>query len=155
LSLFVIITCDNMVLAMAFDYDSWIKQAKDRLALLYQQREAISEEISSLERGIEGFGPLAKTAWLGPDAGITESVRQVLSSDPHRLYTPVQIRNSLNLKGVRLTQKNALATIHQVLSRLVAKGVVTVQIERGKNYYRWIGINGQDDVMKQSKRKKE
>ncbi|MGO9228168.1 MAG: hypothetical protein ACLQKA_02995 [Bryobacteraceae bacterium] len=133
---------------MNFDYDSWMKQARDRLELLYRQQEAITDEISALERGIEGFKPLTKTAWLGPNAGITESVRQILSSDPHRLWTSVQIRDGLLFKGVKLTQKNAMATIHQVLSRLVDKDVVKVQVDKGKNHYRWVGLNGQDDVMK-------
>jgi hypothetical protein len=136
-----------------FDYESWIKQAKDRLALLYQQREAIGEEISKLERGIEGFEPLAKSAWMGPQSGITDSVRQILSAEPGRIFPPVQIRDALLVNGVKLTQKNAMATIHQVLSRLVEKGVVKVQIIKGKNLYRWIGEDGQDDITKRKPRR--
>ena len=133
---------------MSFSYEAWIKQAQDRLALLYQQREAISEEIARLERGIDGFKPLAKSAWLGPSTGMTDAIRQVLSGDPHKMFAPVNIRQELLSKGVKLTQKNAMATINQVLSRLVEQGLVTVQIYGGKNHYRWIGQNGKDDVMK-------
>lgn len=136
---------------MSFDYDVWIKQAKDRLALLYDQRDAISNEIAALERGIEGFQPLAKSAWIGPDAGITESIRKVVSSEAHRLFSPIEIRKELLLQGVRLAQKNSMATIHQVLSRLVEKGVVKVQISKGKNLYRWIGEDGRDDIMKRKR----
>lgn len=133
---------------MNFDYDIWIKQAKDRLALLYDQRDAISNEIAALERGIEGFQPLAKAAWIGPDAGITESIRKVVSSNPSRLFSPVEIRRELLEHGVRLTQKNSMATIHQVLSRLVERGVVKVHISKGKNLYQWIGERGRDNVVK-------
>src|ERR1700682_2768770 len=133
---------------MTFNYESWIKQAKDRLALLYEQKNALDNEIASLERGIEGFLPLAKGAWLGPSAGITESIRTLMSSKPNTLFTPVNIRDGLVLKGVALKQKNAMATIHQVLSRLVWKDVVKVTVDKGKNYYRWVGEGGKDDVMK-------
>jgi hypothetical protein len=138
---------------MTFDYEAWIKQAKDRLALLYEQREAISSEIAALENGIEGFRPLAKGAWLGPTTGITEAVRRVLNRQPHRVFSPVEIRDELLNQGVSLKQKNAMATIHQVLSRLVEKGVVMVHMDKGKNRYRWIGSDGKDDVMKKSSRK--
>jgi len=57
------------------------------------------------------------------------------------------------VNGVKLTQKNAMATIHQILSRLVEKGVVKVQIIKGKNYYRWIGEDGQDDITKRKTRR--
>jgi len=136
---------------MNFDYEVWIKQAKDRLALLYEQRDAITNEIAALERGIEGFQPLAKSAWIGPSAGITESIRKVLSSEPHRLFSPVGIRDELLVQGVFLKQKNAMATIHQVLSRLVDKDLVKVRLYNGKNTYRWIGEDGRDDVMKRKR----
>jgi hypothetical protein len=138
---------------MNFNYDSWIKQAKDRLELLYEQRNAIDNEIHALEKGIEGFAPLTRTAWLGPNAGITESIRRVLSSDSHRLYSPIEIRDELLNQGVSLKQKNAMATIHQVLSRLIEKDLVKISIDKGKNRYRWIGQDGKEDVMKPQQKK--
>jgi hypothetical protein len=136
---------------MDFNYDVWIKQAKDRLELLYDQRDAISNEIAALERGIEAFQPLAKAAWIGPDAGITDAIRKIVSSERHRLFSPLEIRRELVVQGVKLTQKNSMATIHQVLARLVEKGVVKVQISKGKNLYRWIGEEGRDDIMKRKR----
>ena len=90
---------------MTFDYETWIKQARNRLELLYQQREAITNEISCLERGLQGFEPLAKAAWIGPAAGVTESIRQILSEAPRRIFSPTQIRDELLEKGVRMRQK--------------------------------------------------
>jgi uncharacterized protein (DUF2461 family) len=139
---------------MTFDYETWIKQARNRLELLYQQREAITNEISCLERGLQGFEPLAKAAWIGPAAGVTESIRQILSEAPRRFFSPTQIRDELLEKGVRMRQKNPLATIHQVLARLVEKGTVTVTIRNGVNCYRWIGEDGRDDVLKPATKSK-
>lgn len=134
---------------MTFDYEAWIKQARNRLEVLYQQREAITNEISRLECGLEGFEPLAKAAWIGPAAGVTESIRLILRETPRRLFSPTQIRDELIAKGVRMQQKNPMATIHQVLARLVEKEMVKVTIRNGTNQYRWVGEGGRDDVMKQ------
>ncbi len=139
---------------MKFNYESWIKQAKDKLELLYEHKNAIENEIYALERGIEGFLPLAQSAWLGPTAGITESVVKVLSEDPHRVFAAVEIRNELINKGLSLEQKNPMATIHQVLARLMKKGWLYSEIENGKNRYRWVGEGGKDDVMNPANRKK-
>jgi hypothetical protein len=132
----------------SFDYESWINQARERLGLLYEQRDAITNEIAALERGIEGFLPLAKSAWIGPSAGITESVRKILSTAPSRVFAPTEIRDQLLAQGVKLEQKNSMATIHQVLSRLVKSDLIKVDIDNGKNRYRWIGGDGRDDAMK-------
>jgi hypothetical protein len=140
---------------MNFDYDSWIQQAKERLELLYAQKTSIENEITALEQGIEGFLPLTKEAWLGPTAGITESVVKVLSGDPHRVFSAVEIRSELLNKGLNLEQKNPMATIHQVLSRLIQRGWLRTEIDKGKNRYRWIGENGKDDVMKRPKIRKK
>lgn len=133
---------------MTFDYDSWITQARERLELLYDQKNALENEISALEKGIEGFLPLTKHAWLGPTAGMTDSIIKVLSSDPHRVFSAIEIRNQLINKGLSLEQKNPMANIHQILARLTEKGWVKPHIEAGKNRYRWIGEEGKDDVMK-------
>jgi predicted transcriptional regulator len=53
-----------------------------------------------------------------------------------------------------MRQKNPLATIHQVLARLVEKGTVTVTIRNGVNCYRWIGEDGRDDVLKPATKSK-
>jgi hypothetical protein len=145
----VIVRCDSIVLViMVLDYESWLKQSNEQLALLRRQRDAIDDEIENLERAIEAFTPLAKSAWIGAGAGITESVRHVLSSKPEELFSPVGIRDELLLRGVRLGQKNAMATIHQVLARLVEKNLVVIEPCDGRNRYRWVGPGGRDDVVK-------
>jgi hypothetical protein len=147
---------DRVALGMTFDYDSWLRAVRDRLEVLYREKVAIEDEISKLERGIEGFVPLAPSAsairW--PAKGVTEATRVVLKGDPNGIFSPTQIRDELLGHGVPLRQKNPMATIHQVLARLVQNGEVTVHIFNGKNGYRWIGKEGKDDVMAKSKRRR-
>jgi hypothetical protein len=139
---------------MAFDYEEWLKAAQDRLEALYQQKTTIENEISLLERGIKGFAPLVNqpSLWYGPEAGITEAVRAVLKSDPSRLYLATQIRDELLSRGVQLTQQNPMATIHQVLARLVNKGTAKIYpLEPGRNHYQWSG--NAEDVAEGTKRR--
>jgi len=126
---------------MTFDYEGWLKTAQDRLEVLYQQKTAIEDEISALEKGIEGFAPLVNqpSLWRGPDVGITEAVTNVLRANPSRLFSAIDVRNELAASGIPLTQQNPLATIYQVLARLVGRGAVLVSThEAGKNRYKWV-----------------
>jgi hypothetical protein len=114
---------------MAFDYQSWIGQAKDRLAQLKQQRAAIDTEISKLERILGEVAPLTEEAmaWAGPDASLTESIRQIFKEDA-RCWSPTAIRDELLNRGVRLGQQNPMATIHQILARLIDKDIRRVDV---------------------------
>jgi hypothetical protein len=126
---------------MTFDYEAWLKQAQDRLEALYQYKVAIESEISRLEAGIKGFAPLVNqpTLWYGPDVGITDAVSAVLQSQPSRTFTATEIRDELLTRGVSLEQQNPMATIHQVLARLVERGAVIVTThEAARNRYKWV-----------------
>ncbi|HTC95965.1 MAG TPA: hypothetical protein VK699_21160 [Terriglobales bacterium] len=127
---------------MTFDYEAWLKTAQDRLETLYQQKTAIENEISALEHGIKGFAPLVNqpSLWFGPEAGITDAVRAVLKTDPSRIFTATEVRNELVKRGILLRQQNPMATIHQVLARLVSKGTAKIfTYEPGRNCYKWAG----------------
>jgi hypothetical protein len=126
---------------MTFDYEGWLKAARGRLETLYKQKEAIESEISKLERAIQGFAPLVKnpSKWFGPETGITDAVRAVLKSDTSRIFTATEIRDQLEMRGVPLRQKNPLATIHQILARLVdSEEAVVSTLEPGRNRYKWV-----------------
>jgi hypothetical protein len=126
---------------MTFDYESWLKTAQDRLEILYQQKTAVESEISLLEAGIKGFAPLVNqpALWHGPDVGITDAVSSVLKSEPSRLFSAVDIRDTLLERGSSLGQQNPLATIYQVLARLAERGAVIITAhEPGKNRYKWV-----------------
>lgn len=121
---------------MAFDYQSWIGQAQDRLAQLKQQRTAIDTEIVKLERILGEVAPLTEesTAWAGPDAGITESMRQLFRTDA-RLWSPTAVRDELINRGVAMNQQNPMATIHQVLGRLEKEELIRPVDVAGKTKY--------------------
>jgi hypothetical protein len=125
---------------MTFDYESWLAKAQKRLETLYEQKTAVENEISALERGIKGFAPLVNqpALWHGPDTGITDAVKAVLKSDESRMWSPVQVRDELVDRGVALNQKNPLATIYQVLARLVEQGAAMPYVQEGKNSYKWV-----------------
>jgi len=125
---------------MTFDYEGWLKAAQGRLENLYEQKAAIESEISKLEKAIQGFMPLVKqpSKWFGPAAGLTDGVREVFKSAPARHFTAIDIRNELVRRGMTLKQKNPMASIHQILSRLVDDGKVEIHThEPGRNRYRW------------------
>jgi hypothetical protein len=129
---------------MTFDYEGWLKTAEDRLELLYEQKTEIEEEIARLEEGINGFAPLVKRPydrkWLGRDTGITDAVREIFKADHNRVFAPTDIKHELLQRGVALTQKNPMATIHQVLSRLADKGTIKPSTwESGRTRYQWDG----------------
>jgi hypothetical protein len=123
---------------MAFDYESWLRQAQDRLESLYQQRAAIDEEIAGLQRGIEGFSPLVKkpAPWEGDTIGITEAVTRVFTDSPNQCFSPTAVRDALLLRAdVKLKQQNPLATIHQIIARLAARGVIKASMHDGRTLY--------------------
>jgi len=125
---------------MEFDYEGWLAKAQARLETLDQQKSAIEDEISNLEKGIKGFAPLVNqpALWRGPDTGITDAVKAVFQRDQSRLYSAVEIRDELLNVGVSLTQKNPLSTIYQVLSRLAEQGAVLHYDTEGKTRYKWV-----------------
>src|SRR5437763_12415811 len=123
---------------MTFDYEKLVKEAQGRLETLYKHKTSIESEISKLEKAIQGFMPLVKNPakWLGPKAGITDAIRGIIKSEPRRVYTATEIRDELLIRGMPLKQKNPMATIHQVLARLVESEVVKVSThEPGRNRY--------------------
>jgi hypothetical protein len=124
---------------MTFDYDEFLKTARERLETLYEQKAKIENEIDVLESTSRAFAPLAKEPgrWLDPGVGITEAITTLLKSSGSRLFTPPLIRDELLKRGVLLEQKNPLATIHQVLARLVGRGKVAVIGHSGGNHYGW------------------
>jgi hypothetical protein len=125
---------------MTFDYESWLAKAQKRLETLYEQKTAIESEISALEKGIKGFAPLVNqpALWHGPDAGITDAVKSVLKSSESRMWSAVSVRDELLENGVSLNQKNPLATIYQVLARLVEQGAAIIYEREGRNFYKWV-----------------
>lgn len=123
---------------MTFDYESWLKQAQERLEALYEHRAQLDREIADLQRGIEGFTPLVKKypPWDHAESrGITDAVVQVFKDNPGQCYGPTDVRDELLERKVKLTQQNPLATIHQILSRLENRGFIKPMNQSGRRLY--------------------
>lgn len=147
-----------------YDYKGWLKNAEDRLDALKKLRAALDEqsaainqkiakiegELKALEEGIAAFGPLAKSpgveifgGWIdssvfvNPDSSLTDAVRSILASALFTPHAPTAIRDELLRQGRTLEQDNPMAVIHQILSRLVARGEALEVPCQGKTYYKW------------------
>jgi hypothetical protein len=73
------------------------------------------------------------------DVGLTDGIRQVLSSHEEAYLSPVFIRDRLADVGFDIkTHKNILASIHTVLRRLQRKGEAVPFIKEGRTAYRWV-----------------
>jgi DNA-binding transcriptional MerR regulator len=123
---------------MTFDYEAWLKQAQDRLEFLYQQRSEIDKEIADLQHGIEEFTPLVKKypPWARVmSQGITAAITQVFEDNPNKCYGPTDIRDELLKRKISLDQKNPLATIHQIISRLEERGFIKPMNNNGRRLY--------------------
>lgn len=73
------------------------------------------------------------------DIGITDSVRGAFRLNSSRSMTPAQVRDTVSSHGFDLSKyKNAMATIHQVISRLVDAGEVEGPFPQGnEKLYKW------------------
>lgn len=109
---------------MAFDYESWIRQAEERLVLLRQKRAELDDEIQKLEDGITAFDPLRKRTAPPAGANLTDSIRSIFKGDPACVLTPTEVRDALLNQGIELGQANPMATIHQILKRLNENGEI-------------------------------
>ena len=120
---------------------------------LDERREALHERIVRLRRVAWGLASLCDVENIeqehpslfpdefsdNADVGLTDAIRQVLSSHEEASLSPVFIRDRLAGVGFDIkTHKNILASIHTVLKRLQRRGEVTPFIREGRTSYRWI-----------------
>jgi hypothetical protein len=140
---------------MKFDYDGFLKTAQARLETLYEQKAIIDKEIQTLTMGVRFFAPFAKQPdrWVNPDIGITEAITEVFKSQPTRLFTAPLIRDELLSRGIPLKQKNPLATIHQVIARLIQRKKVEPFTDHAKTSFIW--KEGMEGVRKESAKAQE
>ncbi len=149
-------------------YQDAFSEAIDELAELMTEREQLDAKRESLDRriirlreAVFGLGGLCgksteaiSSKWpelfpdsIEPDVGLTDAIREVLSSSDKYL-SPVFIRDTLKARGFDIDKyKNALASIHSVLKRLTRQGEVTTGNYEGKTLYKWakeVGITDDD-----------
>jgi hypothetical protein len=110
------------------------------------EREEVNLEIVQLEQVVTNLTPLIydgpdvklPTYRLPSEIKLTDACREVLKKNDKHM-TPMEIRGALEAGGYDLSQhKNALASIHGVLKRLVESGEVEPLVHdvRG-TMYRW------------------
>jgi hypothetical protein len=121
-----------------------------RLRDLLSKRTEIDREVSALqeardilmrvsEQPLQSIPSIEEFIEAG-DVGITDAVRGALRLNyPNRL-TALQIRNVVESHGFALKKyRNAMATIHQVLKRLVEDSKqVAVSVEGDEKFFQWI-----------------
>ncbi|HEV2201192.1 MAG TPA: hypothetical protein VGR73_15350 [Bryobacteraceae bacterium] len=102
------------------------------LAVAFAQRAELDKKIQALQEsakilvpiyGRSAIGPAPGTFTLGDikDLGLTRAIEQILIRVGGKPLPPTSVRNGLLEAGFELTGENPLASIHQVLKRLIAR----------------------------------
>lgn len=120
-----------------------LEEAKKTLLQVYEQLDPVP----SVERFVEPT-----------DVGMTDAVRGAFRLNADRLLTPVQIREIVESHGffaLRKAEKgdyrNALAAIHQVISRLLAGKEIEGPFPQGnEKVYRWRRTPEIDSIIRET-----
>ena len=115
--------CGTLYLDVKLDYHGWLKVARDRIEALKAQRAGLESELAALEQSVQAFENLVDGKWTRIDSGLTDAIRGILSSQRGAPLSALRIRDELLKRGLPLDQKNPMAAIHQILARLVKRGV--------------------------------
>jgi hypothetical protein len=120
---------------------------------LDEKMEAATQRILRLRRGALGLGALCGNSpgelsskfpdlfpdSIDPDTGLTDAVREVLKTDTHTYFSPVNVRDRLRGRGYDISKyKNVLASIHTILKRLKDQDEVKDVNRDGRTVYKWI-----------------
>ncbi|HEV2705331.1 MAG TPA: hypothetical protein VGV59_05370 [Pyrinomonadaceae bacterium] len=149
-------TCDTLLPMPNDSYQDALRTATDELSELMEQREElqsrlyqIQHRINVLRDGIFGLctmvgeDPYTTRPELfgndeaAPEVGFTDAVRAVLRNSG-KFLTPVDVRDELRRTGFDVDKyRNPLASIHQILRRLVKSDEVETNEDEEKKVYRW------------------
>jgi hypothetical protein len=130
-----------------------LSQAREQLAELFRQQEAIGIAISKQQRRVAAFATLVDESEESDQVldlqlgGLTDAVRGVLKDGGPYGLSPRDIRSRLaDLYFPVNSYKNFMASLHSVLNRLEKSSEVSateVTVEQSgerhdETYYRWI-----------------
>ncbi|MGA2592521.1 MAG: hypothetical protein ABSH32_21635 [Bryobacteraceae bacterium] len=110
---------------------------------LREQKREIDTRIEALEKSAELLRPMyperkrlvLPVGEQDESAGITARIREIFAKSKYPL-TPLQVRDTLEAGGLPVSQyTNGMATIHQILKRLVAGGYVKQLTQNERRAY--------------------
>lgn len=123
-------------------YQIALEAAQEELRKLENERQKTDERIARLKESIVTLSRLVKgesvfSAALADTMGLTDLTRQVLTANG-KWMNAMSVRDGLVRMGVNpATYNNLLASVHNILKRLVGGGQVETDKREGKAIYRW------------------
>jgi hypothetical protein len=108
-----------------------LENVRAALAAELEKRAESDKRIEALRQSIKLLEPIYDAEEADPrlpllseaikDLGLTRAIEQILRNCAGKPLPPTSVRNGLREAGFELTGDNPLASIHQVLKRLVAR----------------------------------
>lgn len=133
------------------EYKTELETAREELADMFREKEELETRIARQQRKVAALAILSDESEDTDDlfalglGGLTSACRSVFRASTTKFLTPVEIRDRLRQLQFPIHEyKNILASIHNTLKRLEAKGEVRVKIrdvreEHDESVYQWIG----------------
>lgn len=110
-----------------------LKRQRDALLAVFDARIAAVEESVRILEPVYGSANDIAMPVLDESVGITEAIERALRKYPGKLLPPTSVRNALLEMGYRVKGDNPMASVHQVLKRLVARaGSPYVHVQVGE-----------------------
>lgn len=125
-------------------FEQSLKLAKQRRDELLRKREETDKELAQQNKVVASLSEILGRG-SSMDVGITEATTVVFSATTGKAFLPTEVRDELRDMGYDIDSfKNPLASLHQVLKRLIDKGVIEEapksQCPDGKKRYRYVTI---------------
>ena len=121
---------------------SLLDAAQDELVDAMRQQEVLTHRIRKLQDDIVHLAALCGESVTDPlkDWGLTDAIRYVIGKAQPKTLTATGVRDALVADGYDISEySNVMASIHQVLKRLLKKGEILTGIARpdGEKRYVW------------------
>ncbi|MBZ5507602.1 MAG: hypothetical protein LAO78_19245 [Acidobacteriia bacterium] len=145
---------------MKREYKTDLETAREDLADMFREKEELEIRIAKQQRKVAALAILSDESEDTDElldlglGGLTNACRSVFRASTTKLLTPVEIRNRLRQLQFPIHEyKNILASVHNTLRRLEAKGEVKEKIrdvhdDRDESVYQWIGESYGDSGMR-------
>jgi len=99
-----------------------LKRQRDAVLAAFDARLAAVEQTIKILDPVYSPVPDISVPVLDDSVGITEAIERALRKYPGKLLPPTSVRNALFEMGFKVAGNNPMASVHQVLKRLVARG---------------------------------